>query len=422
VACIVSLFRDVLVDGYLPSPFLYAKSETFTDWYNTAYWANNAGAYSQWESVYPPFSFIFVKIFSKASCYVQSAYVGRDCDHQGYVLITLLTLVNFVLAWLTYRKVDRTTALPRALAVGLGLPVLYAWERGNLNVPCFTAFILGYGNLLRSTRLKTLFAAITFNFKPYLILAVAGRVVRRDWIWLEGCGLFIVMVYAASFAIFGSGDPVTLLKDTLGFTHTPDDFITWDLIDFTTTYNAMLLVLKSALPIIAYVGSAPVEAMQRAIPLLIRIGAVGVVVCLAYATLRPMTCSRGRISAIALLVFMSVSMAPGGYAAQFALFFVFYERGRGVGRILALAGAYLWCLPIDVSIVTLTRESNFSFLSQRVAMTEHGLTLGQLLRPGLLLLVEYGLVWASAGDILRDLRSWRDARLVAKAADAAQTA
>lgn len=411
ILCIIGLVRDVLIEGYLPSPFFYAKPETFTDWYNPAYWANNPGAYSEWRSVYPPFTFVFLRLFSRSSCYLHSAYVGRDCDPQGYLLLTLLTLVNFILAWLTYRKVDKFTAFPRALAVGLGLPVLFAWERGNLNIACFTALILGYGNLLRSARLKAFFAAIAFNFKPYIILAVAGRLVRRDWVWLEWFGLFIAVIYAASFAAFGAGDPMTLLNDILGFTHTPDNLVSWDLIDFTTTYNGLMAVFRSTLPIIAMTGSAPVEALEHVIPILIRLGEVGVLACLAYMMWHPMTSHKARISALPLLLFMSISLNPGGYAAEFALFFVFFESWRGPGRILALAAAYLWCMPFDFPIVTLFHEFGFSFLSQRAVQYDRDITVGQLVRPGLLLLIQYGLVWASAGDILRDLRSLRRARV-----------
>jgi hypothetical protein len=403
VLAIVALVRDVLVDGYLPDPFLHAKADTFNDWYNSAYWANNPGAYSEWSAIYPPFSFVFLRIFSKAACYSFSVDGARGCDPTGIVVLTLLTLVNFILAGLAFWKVDRSTALPRALAVALGFPVLYAWERGNLIIPCFTAFILAYGNLLRSARLKALCAAIAFNFKPYLILAIAGRLVRRDWIWLEWCGLFFAVIYAASFAIFGAGDPMTLIHDMMAFDHTPGI----DLIGFTTTYNGILTIVKLPLPIMEVLGSSPVEAVERGIPLLIYAGAIGILACLAYAACRPLTYSRARVSALTLLLFMSISLAPGGYSVEFALFFIFFEKWRGVGHALALVCAYIWCVPIDFPVVYIFHDTGFSFLSQRVVQYELPITLGQLLRPGLLLFIEYGLVWATAGDIIRDLRAMR---------------
>lgn len=408
VLAIFGLVWDVLVDGYLPDPFLHAKADTFMDWYNPAYWANNPGTYSIWRSIYPPFSFVFLRLFSKAECYDHSLDYARQCDPTGIVIITVLTAVNFVLALLVFRKVDRATAIPRALAVGLGFPVIFAWERGNLNVPCFTAYILAYGNLLKSARLRTLFAAITLNIKPYLILALVGRVVKREWIRLEWCALWFVAIYAASFMIFGSGDPLTLVRNTTAFEHIPDV----DLISFTTTYTAALTVLKLPLPIIYFLGSAPVEALESIVPPLIYAGAAGVLSCFTYAIFRPNICTREQASALILIFFMSFSTAPGGYALQFALFFIFFEKWRGPSRILMLAAAYLWCIPFDYPVAIIVDDYQFSFLGQRYVFSHFPLTVGELLRPGLVLLIEYGLVGMFAGNIIRDLRSLRSERAI----------
>lgn len=404
---ILGLVREILVEGYLADPFLHAKSDSFNDWYNPAYWANNLGAYSEWKSIYPPFSFIFIKLFSNERCYHYAVTSARECDPAGIVLISVLTILNFLLVWRVFRGIDRATALPRALAAGLGLPVIFAWERGNLIVPCYTAFILAYGNLLKSARLKTLCAAISLSFKPYLILALTGHFLKRDWVRLEWCGLFFIALYAGSLAILEAGDPMTLVGNTAVFDHTPGI----DLITFTTTYTGLLTILQLPLPIIQIIGSAPVDALERYIPPMIYVGAAGVMACLAYATARRGVLSKARSSALALVLFMSVSVAPGGYAVQFALFFVFFEPLKGVGRVLALLGAYLWCIPFDLTAATIYHDLGFSFLGQRIVSYDLNFTYGQLLRPGLLLLIEYGLVYASVGAIVRDLRLLREQRI-----------
>jgi hypothetical protein len=409
VVAIILLVKNVLVDGYLPDPFLHAKSDTFMDWYNPAYWANNQGTYSIWQSIYPPFCFVILRLFSSRECYAYSVDVERQCDPTGIVLITVFTLVNFVLVWRVFRKVDRLTAPPRAIAVGLGFPVLYAWERGNLLVLCFTAFILAYGNLLKSARLKALCAAISLNFKPYLILALAGRFIKRDWIWLEWCGLCFIAIYAASFAIFGGGDPMTLIRNTLEFQHSPG----LDVAGFSTTYNAVLAVTTLPLPIVEMLGSAPVEAIERYVPLLIYSGAVGVIGCLAYATWRPTICTRARISLLALVLFMSFSTAPGGYSLEYALLLLFFDKWSGPCRIIAMICAYLWCIPFDVPVTNLYNDAGFSFLSQRFVQYDTPITIGELTRPGLLLLMEYSLVVTTAGSVYRDLRNLRNHRMAA---------
>jgi hypothetical protein len=410
LVAIFGLVRDVLVYGYLPDPFLHAKSDTFMDWYNPAYWANNRGTYSIWRSIYPPFSFVFVRLFSRAVCY-DSIESVRECDPTGIVVITALTVVNFVLALLIFRKVDRDTALPRAIAVGLGFPVIFAWERGNLNVPCFTAYLLGFGNLVKSARLRTLCTAISLNFKPYLILALMGRFVKREWARLEWCALWFVAIYAASFAMFGSGDPITIARNTMGFEHTPGV----DLISFTTTYTAILTILKLPLPFIEFIGSSPIEAIESIIPVLIYAGVVGALICLFYAMLRPNICTREQASAIILILFMSISTAPGGYAIQFALFFLFLEKWSGLSWILIIVSSYLWCLPFDYPIANIYDDYGFSFLGQRMVFYPLPLTFGELSRPGLLLLIEYGLVGVFVGNIIRDLRSLRGERAASAA-------
>ena len=401
IAAIVGLVVDVMVDGYLPDPFLNSKSETFTDWYNPAYWTHNQGTYSAWSSIYPPFSFVFIRLFSNPACYYYGVDAARGCDPAGIVVVSVLTIVNFVLAWLTFHKVDRATAFPRALAVGLGFPALYAWERGNLLVPCFTAFILAYGSLLKSARLRTLCAVISLNFKPYLILALTGRIVKREWIWLEWCALWFVAVYAASYAIFGAGDPLTIVQNTLGFEHSPSV----DLISFATTYNALLTILKLPLPLTDILGSSPIEIAESVLPILMYAGLAGALPCLAYAMVRPNICTRSQASALMLLLFMSVSTSAGGYALHFALFFILFETWRGPLRIVVMASTYLWCIPFDYPIFYIMHEYGFSFLGQRNVQYDLALTFGELLRPGLLLVIEYGLVWLLAANILRDLWS-----------------
>jgi hypothetical protein len=400
ILAIFGLVWDVIFLGYLPDPFLHAKADTFNDWYNPAYWANNHGAYTDWSSIYPPFSFVFLRIFTRPECYTYAVDSSRECDPTGIWVLTILTVVNFFLVWAVFRKVDRPTALPRALAVGLGFPIIYAWERGNLIIPGFTAFILAYGNIVKSARLKAVCAAISLNFKPYLILALAGRVVKRDWLWLEWCGLSFIAIYAASYVIIGGGDPLTIVKNTLSFEHTPGV----DLISFTTTYTAILTILKLPIPVVELLGSEPVETAERIIPALINIGVIGVLGCLVYATWRPDSLTRTRVSGLVLIVFMSVSTAPGGYSLEYAVFFVFFEKWNGPSRIIALISAYLWCIPFDITAINIFHDLGYSYLGQRVVEYELPLTWGELLRPGLLLLIEYGIVGASIGDIIRNLQ------------------
>ena len=66
--------------GYLPQPFVFDTNDTFMDWFNTAYWAHHPGAYDIWQSIYPPLSFVFLKLVGLPGCYLDSPFYARDCD------------------------------------------------------------------------------------------------------------------------------------------------------------------------------------------------------------------------------------------------------------------------------------------------------------------------------------------------------
>ena len=57
-------------NSYLPQPFVFDTNDTFMDWFNTAYWANNPGAYDVWRSIYPPLSFVFLDLTSLPGCHL----------------------------------------------------------------------------------------------------------------------------------------------------------------------------------------------------------------------------------------------------------------------------------------------------------------------------------------------------------------
>ncbi len=48
--------------GYLPSPFINDKSNSFMDLYNTMCWSSRGEYYSIWSSVYPPINFLLFQM------------------------------------------------------------------------------------------------------------------------------------------------------------------------------------------------------------------------------------------------------------------------------------------------------------------------------------------------------------------------
>lgn len=388
--------------GYLPSPFFHFKSETFMDWYNPAYWAHHAGIYSVARSVYPPLSFDFLRLFSAPSCYTRSGIIGRGCDILGFVTITIFLFINLILAMLIFWREGQYTALPRALAISLGSSMLYGWERGNLVLPCFTAFMLAYGAMVRSASLRALLAAVAVNFKPYLLILPVTQALRRDWPGVIRFSVACLGVYLVSFVILRAGSPFELARDAFEFLVAHGDN-RYGIFQFTTTYDSLLALLGASVPLRLFLGETIVGLARVVLPTVMALGAAGATLCLLGAVVRPGAVDERRLAAIGLSL-MFVFGSPGAYALVFLLFLVFLEPWRGAGRIIALIGAYLWCVPWDFNLAPVLHETTFSFLSGRPVRVELFLTLGELIRPGLVLMIQFGLVAASIPDLRRALR------------------
>ena len=110
---------------YLPQPFFYEPSGVFMDWYSLTFWSHFRGAYDIAGSIYPPLSFVVLKLFSFPTCYVNNnSEWARSCDWLGIVVLTGILAINVVLTFMTLYKHDRRTFFPRAFALSLGLPMI----------------------------------------------------------------------------------------------------------------------------------------------------------------------------------------------------------------------------------------------------------------------------------------------------------
>ena len=392
---------------YLPPPFTYDTSDTFMDWFNTAYYAVNGGIYDGWGSIYPPISFDFLKLFSIGSCYVGDAASGRDCDWLARGTLFSFFILNIWLVFQIYRSVHRPSALIRTFALCAGLPMLFTLERGNLIVPCFTAFILGQSRLLKSARLKWLATAISVNFKPYLIFATIPLLMKRRWRWLEGAAVMSVVVYALSYAALQTGSPLDILPNMLAF-YDYGGAGYYGTLYYGASYKSVLEYFETGIPLVAFVGSRPLEALQFGIPLVVRLGQLCGLAAIAATAFKPNAVSAARLAAIGMMLVLTTTEF-GGYTEVFILFLVFQERWRGVCIGVALISAYVLSVTYDVSLASVSRDANYSYLGHRLVEPNRPIDVGMLVRPGLILILELALSIATLIDVFRQFRT--DARL-----------
>ena len=400
VAAIGRLVYFFIVNGYLPLPFFHDVDDTFMDWYNTAIWAYRAGTYDLWKAVYPPLSFVFLSLFSIKSCYEDTGRYARSCDPIGIYFLAACVVTNFILAYFIYKKVDSKTALYRSLALGFGTPMLFAWERGNLVLPCFTFFMLGHGRLLKSAWARWLCVGMSINFKPYLVLSMAGRVLRRQWRGAEGCAVAIMLVYAVCLTWFGHGDPMEVYANINAFVEKGSAPPPVDSLGYSSTFQVLLALLQSPIPVMNYLGSWTLETMERLIPLATRLGQLGVLGCLAGAIFRPTAVPVHRLAALSL-VFLMTGTELGMYSQGFLFFFVFMDRWNTPGQVVSLMAAYLLCIPFDYQFMGVAHLLKDDYLSNKTVGYNLGLTVGMFARPALMLILEYALVAAAISDLLR---------------------
>ena len=393
VVSVASAVQWFLRTGYLPQPFVFDTSDTFMDWFNTAYWANRPGAYDVWRSIYPPLSFVFLDLTTLPGCYVGSPFHARDCDWLARATIGAFYLTDVALVAIAFRRSDPATALPRTIAFALGLPILFTLERGNLILVAFAAFAVGYGPIARSPAGRALAIAATINFKPYLLLPALAPALRRDWRPLELAGIATVLLYCATLAWVGAGTPMELATNTSNWVTFVSGQV-WNEVNYSTSYAPFLLMRESQLPLLTFVPSRLVEGIEAAVPVAIRTTQLLALAALAAAWLQPRALTQARIAAILLGAYL-VTQSPGGYTQVFLLFLVLLEPWRG-GAIVAIVAAYLLCLVGDWPIATVLELNTSSWLSSRPVTPSFGLTLGHFARPALVLAI----VWSLSLDAI----------------------
>jgi hypothetical protein len=412
ISALVRAYFYFLDAAYLPQPFFYDPSDVWMDWFNPAFWAYEPGAYGTWGTIYPPLSFVFLRIFSVGSCYshifYQNARFVRDCDWIGLMTFHSFYVLNIFLLWRTFRKVDRTTALWRTIGIGFGLPAVCGLERGNLVIVCFTFFILGFGPLLKSARARWLAVGFALNFKVYLVAALFPQLLRRRWAWFEGALISVVAVYLVTFCIMGDGTPIQIYNN---ITNIAGDFQPVDFTDIwnAATYNPFIALLSVQSGFIAgLLGSRFVDVLLVFLPAL-QVGTrIFIVFAALAAWLRPEAVPMHRLTLLGM-AFAMVSSETGGYTESLLIFLVFLERWRGFARCWAIVASYILLLPFDIILDRLPTVPLDSFLAGHATYVTYYITVGPFVRPLIVLSVIVALSCATIADVLADIKhqGWR---------------
>lgn len=347
---------------YLPQPWFYEPSGTLMDWYSLVIWGHVPGAYDIAGTIYPPLSFVILKVFSNPNCYPRfEAEWARACDPIGVYALLGILLVNALITFKTFCKIDRRTYIPRALALSFGFPMMFALERGNLLLFCYTALILGCGPLLKSARLRWLFAGAAVNFKVYLIGVAAAPLLRRRWTQAEGIIIALIFVYLTTWAILGEGSPSQIFRNVTTYIGGFGAGGVLDLWYAGSFIPAISLLKGETFPVTSVLDSDIVDMSLLAVTIYLRLTQALIIFAAIAVWLRPEVVPPSRTYYLAISLALSSSEA-GGYTQLLLLLFVFMEPWRGNLRKIAIVCAYLLCIPVEYRLSQIAPMARVSWL------------------------------------------------------------
>lgn len=372
VLALIWVFVTGVNAHHLPPPMFYFSGDRLMDWFNTAFWARDPGIYDSWGSIYPPLSFLLVRMLGDPGCYpALGGEEARACDGLGMAAIHLLYVLDVVLIARAFFKIDRATAVPRAVALSAGLPLVYALDRGNLMLACVPCVVLGAGPLLRSSWARAAWIGAALNFKVYLVASVIAQIAAGKWRRAERALIAALAVYLVSFALLWRGTPGEIVHDLIAYGGAGAD----RLIDlwYTSSYGPLHALLVSGDPQLqALLGARLAGVLVIALPWAVHLVQFGIVAALGAAWRRPGCVPPYRLAGLGAALAL-ISVEAGGYAQWFALFFVMMERWEsGPGAKWALVTGYALCLPVDLVLAPAPLGAAFP-----------PLTLGHFLRPAM---------------------------------------
>ena len=401
---IIYSFWFLYNEGYLPQPFFYEPYGTWMDWFSMGYFSRHPeGTYDVQAAIYPPFSFLVMKWLGKDSCYVVMGEYARECDWIGVTAIHAIFVLNIILTVWMFWKLDKRTVLPRSIALSAGLPMLYTLERGNILLLAYTFMLLAYGPLIRSARVRWIFSGMMVNLKVYLVAVLLAPLLRRRWRAVEGAVIATLVIYMASWAIFGVGSPVEFISAVTSY---GSGFAAGSPLDlwYSITYIPLLSLLKSGVfAVSSFIDTRTLEWTVLIVSLYVDLGRIMILGAVVAAWLRPEVVPLHRVLYLPL-AFALLNSEAGGYTQILLLFFVFQERWQGFARPAALIIAYILCVPAEYVVGYAPPMVREGFLVGRTVTAVYGVGVMSLLRPGLVELIAIFLSAATIRDVWRDIQ------------------
>lgn len=374
--------------GYLPSPFVYDKSDTFMDLYNTLWWAGDDGRYSVWGSVYPPLNFLILKvirILSYPNLQIALPIELRQLQlGPAIFLCALHLLAPFVVVSFPGWKIGTPVfRIAVAVVVAISPPLLFSMERGNLIIICL--FLLPFV-FDEKSNVRTVAIALLINIKPYFAVLLFGFLIAGDIKRFLQATAFAGAIFIFTGLALDANFPL-FLTNLVGFAQNDTVLSGREVLALPSSISAFshtldTLVRTSTNPGIYVSGITQLST-------LIELGKAA----LLLTTLTLVICTRRYLSVpeimvVLLAIVVNAGVWVGGYSQifYFACIPVFFGMRL---RALHIALVAIMFMPLD--LITLANDQlnpSWAYLSNSIVDVVWQIGLGSLIRPllnGLLL-------------------------------------
>jgi hypothetical protein len=385
-------------EGYLPTPFIFNKFDTFMDLFNTMDWAGREGRYSEWGSIYPPLNFLFLQCVRWLFVDIQDSINPLDLRANGdaviaFLIVSYLCIPAFVLSqryWSKFNKYEKILIYFISIS---SVPMLFALERGNLILFCllFLPFLFSNSPLARLISI-----AVLVNIKPYFVLLFLPYIVKRFWDELIVAVMVAGVLYFVTGAILGS-EPFALLGNVINFSQGTLPSLR-EVLAMPSSVSAFAYILGSDTFIASKHSDFTIEPSFIATIIEVikwSIMTLAAVIMFMAAKRLPLN----QLIAMTLVIITNCGMSVGGYTLiiYIALLPIFWE--------MRLSRIYIWCivlmsLPLDIIAVaedTLPPQNYPSFFTNAYSTIEWTVGLGSFVRPTLNLLLLATMAWEFQG-------------------------
>ena len=360
-------------NGYLPAPFFYDKFDTFMDFFNVQYWTYDEGRYTEWQSIYTPFSFWIVSFFP----YFDNGYEPLMLREEGILyLIGLYVITTILILYFQSKSIMHSNKIILIMLL-LSTPFLFTLERGNLLFITLLVLLISSLNY-KKLWIFSIFMAMAISLKIYLIALLFIPLLNLHFSRIILTLLLAVFINIISANLLGESNWWLFMSNILEFSSNPKHY-EWSY--FTYSYQNILLAFTELNP--KYESIRFWSNFLTLLATFLFFLSVSIKYLLSSPFFREE--NRNTLFLLLIMLIMIVVKNAGGYV--FILLFPFLSSV--IFNRISLYILLLLLLPIEIPFMTLDTITHESFISGQQVEVSRDVTSGMILRPLLFLILYY---------------------------------